>query len=78
MKFKSILAKIPYIVSILITATGCLIIVYFGIRIFMFDTYPVNTGSMYPTIQSGDQIVVNKLIFGARLYKNLDFCKEVN
>ena len=68
-----LIAKTANIISILIIIIGCLIIVYFWIRIFMFDTYPVNTGSMYPTIQPGDRIVVNKLIFGARLYKNLDF-----
>jgi len=52
---------------------GCLFVLYFGLRVFLFDTYPVNTGSMMPAIQPGDRIVVNKLIFGARLYKNLDF-----
>ena len=28
---------------------------------------------MMPSIQPGDRIVVNKLLFGARLYKNFDF-----
>jgi len=42
-------------------------------RIFIGDWFPVNTTSMIPTIVPGDKIWVNKLIFGARVYKNLDF-----
>ena len=29
--------------------------------------------SMYPTIEPGDFIVVNKMYMGARFYKNFDF-----
>ena len=74
--FKKLLVtitKVIYALSIMITSAGCLLVLYFGLRIFMFDSYPVNTGSMTPTIQPGDRVVVNKLIFGARLYRNLDF-----
>ncbi len=42
-------------------------------RIFIFDQFPVNTYSMSPTISAGDKIIVNKLIFGARIYKSFDF-----
>lgn len=42
-------------------------------RIFIFDQFPVNTFSMSPTISAGDKIIVNKLIFGARIYKSFDF-----
>ena len=42
-------------------------------RVFVGDWFPVNTTSMTPTIVPGDKIWVNKLIFGARIYKNLDF-----
>ena len=52
---------------------GCLFLLYIVLHIFFYDTYPINTRSMMPTILPGDRIVVNKLIFGARLYKNLDF-----
>ena len=50
-------------------------VVTYGIRVFVCDKYPVNTQSMAPTIMPGDEIVVNKLLFGARIYKNLDFLK---
>ena len=59
-------------------ATGVLIL--FGImillllgRVFLFDRFPVNSDSMAPSIVAGDKIGVNKLLFGARIYKNLDF-----
>ena len=42
-------------------------------RIFIGDWFPVDTTSMVPAIIPGDKIWVNKLIFGARIYKNLDF-----
>ena len=45
-------------------------------RIFVGDWFPVNTTSMVPAIIPGDKIWVNKLIFGARIYKNLDFLDE--
>jgi len=73
MKFRSVFARAVYALSIFITVAGCLFVLYFGLRVFIIDTYPVNTGSMMPAIQPGSRIVVNKLIYGARLYKNLDF-----
>ena len=42
-------------------------------RLFFADFYKVPSDSMYPTIEPGDFIVVNKLYFGARFYKNFDF-----
>jgi len=51
----------------------CAIAVYFLARIFVCDVFPVPTASMYPTIEPGKRIVVNKLVFGARIYKNLKF-----
>ena len=50
-----------------------LMVAKIGARIFVGDWFPVNTTSMVPTIIPGDKIWVNKLIFGARVYKNLDF-----
>ena len=76
MDFHKHLFKAINISSTVITIAGCFLILYFGTRIFLFDTYPVNTGSMIPAIQPGDRIVTNKLLFGARLYKNLDFLKD--
>ena len=61
-----------YIVNGFLILIG-IIVLWFVVRIFIFDTFPVNSDSMAPTIQPGDKIQVNKMIFGARIYKNLDF-----
>jgi signal peptidase I len=59
------------------TVFGCLalVVIYFGNWIFVSDKFIIPTDSMTPTLIPGDRIVVNKLIFGARIYKNLDFSK---
>ena len=43
------------------------------LRLFFVDFYKVPSDSMFPTIEPGDFITVNKLYFGARFYKNFDF-----
>lgn len=42
-------------------------------RVLVADRFLVPSDSMYPTLQAGDRIWVNKLLFGPRLYRNLDF-----
>lgn len=53
-----------------------LFILKYVLWIFVWDRYPVPTDSMYPTIEPNDRIMVNKLIFGARIYKSTDFLKD--
>ena len=43
------------------------------LRLFIVDFYSIPSDSMYPTIEPGDFIVVNKMYMGARFYKNFDF-----
>lgn len=43
------------------------------LRLFIVDFYSIPSDSMYPAIEPGDFIVVNKLYMGARFYKNFDF-----
>ena len=45
-------------------------------RAFIADYFSINSSSMYPTIKPGNTIVVNKLIFGARIYKRFNFESE--
>jgi len=59
--------------SLLIIITAVFVLIRIGSRIFVGDWFPVNTTSMVPVIIPGDKIWVNKLIFGARIYKNLNF-----
>lgn len=42
-------------------------------RIFFFDKFIIPSDSMKPTLVPGDRILVNKTIFGARIYKDLHF-----
>lgn len=46
---------------------------YYAIRAFVCDQFVIPTESMTPTLIPGDRILVNKLIFGARIYKSFDF-----
>jgi signal peptidase I len=52
-----------------------LAVLYFGNWIFVSDKFIIPTDSMTPTLIPGDRIVVNKLVFGARIYKNFDFSR---
>lgn len=42
-------------------------------RMCLFDYFSIPTISMTPTIEPGDKVVVNKLVFGARIYTDLHF-----
>ncbi len=46
---------------------------YAGVRIFVTDWFVAPSESMTPTIMVGDEILVNKLIFGGRIYTNYNF-----
>ena len=46
------------------------------LRLFVVDFYSIPSDSMSPAIEPGDFIMVNKLSFGARMYKNFDFLKD--
>lgn len=45
---------------------------YFLCRIFVVDQFVIPSDSMYPTLQVGDRVWVNKLVMGARIYDDLD------
>ena len=44
--------------------------------IFLFDSFSIPTYSMYPTLKPGDEVIVNKMLMGARIYKDLHFEKK--
>ncbi|MFK8284974.1 signal peptidase I [Capnocytophaga canis] len=65
----------PKVTSKIITLLSYWIItfgLYVLIRIFIFDFHSVSSVSMSPTILPGDHIIVNKLVYGARLYNIFD------
>jgi len=47
--------------------------VHFCRRSFIADRFIIPSESMSPTLVPGDKVWVNKLIFGARIYKSFDF-----
>lgn len=46
---------------------------HFGRRIFIAEHFKIPSESMTPTLVPGDKVWVNKLLFGARIYKSFDF-----
>lgn len=71
--------KIIRIVEILIYGTAMVIMLYvlwLVVRVFAFDYFSIPTSSMTPTIQPGSKVIVNKLIFGPRIYTDFNFKVE--
>ena len=56
----------------LVIATITLTVV---MKVFLFASFKVPTGSMDPTILPGDFILVNKLLIGPRIYRDFGFLK---
>lgn len=46
---------------------------HFGRRIFIAERFIIPSESMSPTLVPGDKVWVNKLLYGARIYKSFDF-----
>ena len=57
---------------LLVVATIALTVV---IKVFLFASFKVPTGSMEPTILPGDYVLVNKLLIGPRIYQDFGFLK---
>ena len=58
----------------LYTSLAAIVVVasYYLCRIFIADQFVIPSDSMYPTLQIGDRVWVNKLITGARIYNDID------
>lgn len=50
-----------------------LAILLISLPVFVCDQFKIGGNSMYPTLEDGDHILVNKLLMGARIYKKYDF-----
>lgn len=46
------------------------------LRVLLCDFFSIPSYSMYPTLKPGDEVVVNKLLMGARIYKDFHFDKN--
>lgn len=67
--------KILFQVFFLIFGSVFLIII---LKIFCFASFKIPSGSMEPTLMSGDRIVVNKMILGPRIFTDWKFWKTGN
>ena len=54
----------------------CVVVIgaaHYGRRIFIAERFNVPSDSMRPTLLPGDKVWVNKLLYGARIYKSFNF-----
>lgn len=56
---------------------GSIILAIF-LKVFCFASFKVPSGSMEPTLKSGDYILVNKMILGPRIFKDWTFWRDGN
>ena len=75
--FIKLLDKVTTIIIFTCLISIFLFLSYASLRAFICDQFIVPTKSMEPTLIAGDRILVNKLIFGGRIYKNFDFNKNI-
>ena len=68
-----------FIVRIMILTMGLVLVGYVSwnlTRIFLYDQFITPTESMMPTLMPGDRIIVDKTVFGARIYSDFNFNKN--
>lgn len=65
--------KIKTITHIVLISAVIIPIMVLFVRIFICDRFSIKGDSMLPTYNTGKRIWVNKLLMGARIYKDLDF-----
>lgn len=75
-EIRSLTERVMTVVVWLTVAFTVILTLHFGKWIFVADKFTVPSGSMSPTLVSGDRIMVNKLLFGARIYKKFDFSEH--
>ena len=53
-----------------------LIIVFISFQVTTFTTFHIPSDSMYPALQAGDNVLVNKWIMGARIFNIWDALED--
>lgn len=71
-KVKQITKLVFYGTTTMIT----LYILWLIVRVFIFDYFTIPSSSMTPTIQPGSKVIVNKLVFGPRIYTDFHFSQK--
>ena len=70
------ISRFDKVIDIVWKAMLCVLVVgalHFGRRIFIAERFNVPSDSMRPTLLPGDKVWVNKLLYGARIYKSFNF-----
>ena len=70
------ISKFDKAIDIVWKAMLCVLVVgalHFGRRVFIAERFRIPTESMKPTLEAGDKVWVNKLLYGARIYKSFNF-----
>lgn len=75
MKTNTIIKKVVRIVLWFYIAAFLLALLHFGRRILVAERFVIPSASMSPTLNPGDRVWVNKLLFGPRIYTSLDFSR---
>lgn len=73
MKAGKVVYKVVYGVCIVWLSVVLCVVVHYGRRALVADTFIIPSDSMLPTLLPGDKVRVDKTILGARLYTSLDF-----
>lgn len=60
------------LLTILFVISG-LMVAAISLPSLVCDQFKINGTSMSPTLQTGDHIIVNKLLMGGRIYTNMTF-----
>ena len=55
---------------------GAVMLSMLTVPVFVMDQFRIKGVSMNPTLMEGDHVLVNKLLMGARIYRNYDFSRH--
>lgn len=69
----SILDRVINIICLVIITGVVFSTIHYARRIFIAERFKIPSESMNPTLVPGDKVWVNKLLYGARIYKSFNF-----
>lgn len=71
------LGKLKIISITVLLATASVLLIFYGVRVFVCDRFVVEGQSMSPTLENGQAVYVNKLLMGSRIYTDFNFDSHV-
>lgn len=75
-KIKVLISRLFNLMLIVIVITIFGYFLWLTTHIFVYDQFITPTESMMPTLLPGDRIIVDKTVFGARIYSDFNFEKN--